>query len=67
MLSGLAFISIYLQPCKKLSKLFSVIFSPLDFLSAKFMLFSKIYNSYHSLCYRIFVGDYKVDQNDKEE
>ncbi len=53
--AGIAFITVYIWPENKCQRVYSYIYYPLDKLSEKNKLFSKIYNQYNNWCYKTFV------------
>lgn len=53
--SGMAFVSVYIWPSFAPTRLFSIIFGPLDWLSRSSPAFGRMYNGYHGYCYKLFV------------
>jgi len=55
--SGAAFVATYRYPERAPTRFFGWIFSPLDWLARNSLLFQRLYNRFHSWCYRKFVTE----------
>jgi len=55
--SGIMFVAMYKFPAVPIGRVSGVLYKPLEVIARKFPFFQNLYTGYHSLMYRVFVGD----------